>query len=245
MKNSNKLLSTTFTLVSFLLISSSFSSYASLCGQDDRKPSQNLKVAKLVKEVKSLKGCSAALIGKNCLITAGHCRGHFKYAKFSTWNKTNIAENVYQLVKGSVYGHNDLYDHDWSVFNVQKNDITGKYPGEVGPSYQVDFSKPEVSTPVRVSGYGYSSNDLRYTQQTSTGIITKIDGEATVIYHNVDATHGNSGSGLINEENGKLIGVHFKGGCRKNNKGSNKATSIFYNQKLNKAISICLSGTFK
>jgi len=218
----------------------SFSASASLCGPDDRKPSHDPKVAFLLHAATDKKGCSGALVGKGCLVTAGHCRGHFKVAKFDPWE--NIPENVYELDKSTVEGDNQLYDHDWAVYRLKPNVITGKLPGEVRPSYEIDLTPPIVGEVVRVTGHGYAdSKTLRYTQQTSTGLIVSVDPNKTVIFHRVDATHGNSGSGLIRVSNGKLIGVHFKGGCKKSGKGANRATSLYYNKAFQRALLSCLA----
>lgn len=215
--------------------------WASLCGEDNRTPSYDPRVAQLVTSPKSKSGCTASLIGNKCLLTAGHCRGHFKLARFD--GELSSPESLYELDAKTMTGDNRLYSHDWAVYQVKRNILTGLYPGEERASYELDFSLPKEGEKVTITGHGYAQIDgaPSYIQQKSNGKILKVDGKNTILFHNVDATHGNSGSALVKLSNDKIIGVHFKGGCRSNNKGSNRATSIYYNVKLKRALLKCLN----
>ena len=54
-----------------------------LCGKDDRVPSQVKTVARMMKRAGGTDGgCTGTLISKSCMISAGHCEDYLKIAQF-------------------------------------------------------------------------------------------------------------------------------------------------------------------
>jgi hypothetical protein len=107
--------------------------------------------------------------------------------------------------------------------SVFPNSNTSLLPKEA----QNTFFQVEQNTSfmtVRVTGHGVDDGSANYTQQTSTGSQTAVTG--TTIWHSVDTRGANSGSPIINESNGKAIGIHTNGGCQDPTLESNFGTSF-------------------
>ena len=212
-----------------------------ICGSDDRQTSQ-------VKEVGRVRGksvCSGGLIGKSCFVTAGHCiiAGVDKYVEFNTppSRKKKVIdsdeEDVYVINQSSIVARDHGTGNDFAVFRLKKNQITGQWPGDVQGYFEVDFRQPKRGIKVRVSGYGTDSEPYaNLAQQTH---VARLQSTGSILGYNVDTTGGNSGSSVINERTGKIIGIHTTGGCGFFSP-SNQGTSIAMNRDLKAAIKKCL-----
>ena len=98
---------------------------------DSRRLSQKSGIARLSNSTKSPGGCTGTLIGKTCMISAGHCAKDLKFVEFKTrgtkysgeMRKTK-KENIFKVDPKSI---NSIFDlnkaEDWVVFRVQKNKL--------------------------------------------------------------------------------------------------------------------------
>lgn len=225
----------------------------SLCETDDREISQDLAVARMLENEEATNPCTATLIGKNCLITAGHCRS--KKNQWITEFNTPLSnpengiinhskkEDVYKLDK--IYGHLSRYiGKDWMVYSVKKNQITRKYPGELYNSYKILYTPPTISTELSITGYGSDSdNERNCSQQKSYGPLISIESNTMKLTYRVDTTGGNSGSAIISVLDNAIIGIHTHGGCI-DIYGANQGTLIAGNKELMQAIKECLNSDF-
>lgn len=233
-------------VLALILTSASYASYEkSICGVDDRVPSDMPKIGRLLGSMSDTGGCTVTMIGKSCAISAGHCSGTFGYAEFNTppsidGNIQHPAdEDIYPVDRAkTVYEYSGI-GNDWAVLRILPNQITGKYAGDVQGSYEVSFQKPDSGDIIRITGYGLDRSDpeRNLAQQTHTGEITRIRGSA--LYHVADTMGGNSGSSIIRESDGRIVGIHTNGGCYSRG-GSNSATVISENEELREAIEACL-----
>ncbi|EQC49853.1 serine protease [Bacteriovorax sp. DB6_IX] len=236
-----------------LLNSLTNSQTKTICQLDERQISYNEKVARTRASLLSSSPCSASLIGKNCLISAGHCQDGLQdwITEFDTplsdmlSGKMNpsLPENIFNLKK--VYGRkNAFHGKDWLVFSVKRNEITGNFPGEERGHYEILKTLPLPKSLLRITGYGLSSDkEKRNTQQSSTGELLSIHSKRNIIHHKVDTTAGNSGSSIIDVNSGKILGVHTHGGCRQHGGQiiqGNQGTVIFGNSEFEMAIKNCL-----
>jgi V8-like Glu-specific endopeptidase len=57
------------------------------------------------------------------------------------------------------------------------------------------------------------------------GPTTQLDGD-NIRYNDIDTLGGNSGSGILHEETGALVGVHTNGGCNATGTGSNRGVRV-------------------
>ncbi|MCP4912984.1 MAG: trypsin-like serine protease [Oligoflexia bacterium] len=216
----------------------------SICGQDDRTPSFNPKVARAIGDMNQNGGCTLTMISKTCAVSAGHCKSTFGLAEFNTPLSRNgriqhpEPEDIYPIeVIKSVY--NGLGD-DWAVLRVRPNKITGKLAGEEQGFYKYTFTQPEVGTVIRITGYGLdrSQGDRNLAQQTHTGEVTKMQGN--VMYHVADTMGGNSGSSVIREDTQEIVAIHTNGGCYRNG-GNNAANMLSQHEEFQRTIEACIA----
>ncbi len=216
-----------------------------ICGEsDDREPSDNAKVGRIL-ERNAPAGCTITLIGRSCVISAGHCTSTFELAEFNvplsrSGRITHPDEkDIYEADRSSLVYKDNGQGDDFSVFRLKSNKITGQYPGDVQGYYKVSFAQPRVGAMVRITGYGADSSqgDRNYAQQTHVGPISQISG--SILSHQVDTMGGNSGSSVILEETQEIVAIHTHGGCG-TSYGSNASTLISAHAALKTAIQNCL-----
>ena len=238
------------TLIAILLSTSLWAEDFSkaICGRhDDRVFSYDKKIGKVVKVPGSRIGCTATLIGKNCVITAGHCHNHFNFVEFNILHPNadgsrdplNV-HDIYQVDAESIkYKNIELLD--WAIFKLLPNLDTGLMAGEAQGYYKVSKDKPKKRKKVTITGYGVEElySDDAVLQKTHTAKIRKVSIFNHTITHLVDTLPGNSGSAIILEDSNEIIGIHTNNGCDSREK-DNLGTLIYQNFQLNLAIKNCL-----
>ncbi len=240
-------------LVSFFSIQIYASEGAkSICGTDDRLPSLDPKVARVLGMISDSAGCTLTMISDSCAISAGHCHSTLGVAEFNTPPSVDgriqhsAPEDIYEVDKDSVVFTYRGVGVDWAVMKLRANNITGLLPGAMQGHYEVSFDIPTVRDEVVITGYGMDKREpeRHLAQQTQTGIYLSNDKRApTVMYHNIDTQAGNSGSSIISRSTGKIIAIHTNGGCfsRRGSGGKNAATLIHNSPELVRAIKACLA----
>jgi len=218
-----------------------------ICGPvDDRIPSTNPKIGRVLERTAPA-GCTVTLIGRSCVVTAGHCLSTFQIAEFNTLPSQNgritrsDSKDIYEVDRATIVSRDAGPGNDFAVFRLKKNSITGQYPGDVQGFYKVASEKAKVGDEVRITGYGAdrSEGDRNYAQQTHSGTISAISGP--LMKHVVDTMGGNSGSTVILEETEEVIGIHTHGGCGETS-GANSSTFILGHTDVQAAIKNCLTG---
>jgi len=235
-------------LLTLIISTSAFSIPKTICGRsDDRVFSQNPKIARILKSETGAAGCTATMISKSCAITAGHCVDYLNVAEFETPKSRNgkiqhpSTENIYKFDTSSIQHIFKGYN-DWAIAKVLPNKITGKLAGVVQGYYEVSYEKPMLNEIINITGYGKDASQptRNFAQQTHNGQITTISKKSLRLHYDVDTMGGNSGSSIILQSTGKIIGIHTRGGCSSRG-GANSGTLIFNNQKLIDAIKACLA----
>jgi V8-like Glu-specific endopeptidase len=246
------LLKSISTLLLLALLSTPSLAYEkTICGyNDDRLPSFDMKVARALKDVNGTGGCTVTMIGKSCAVSAGHCASYLKVAEFNTPPSIDgqiqhpAPVDVYHMEEGSLFYRNGGPGKDYAVVRYLPNKITGQYPGDVQGNYEVSFEAP-VSDIINISltGYGLDRKDpeRNLAQQNHTGQTVSINENTAVLRHAVDTMGGNSGSSIIDQATGKIIGIHTHGGCSRREGSSNQATSIYHVKAYTDAIKACLA----
>lgn len=219
----------------------------SICGDDDRVFSYDQKIGRAQDSLTAKAGCSITMIGKTCAISAGHCKSVLKYVEFNPKHPVDgghaDSEDIYEVDQGSIESVG-TYSEDWAVFRLRPQAKSGRLAGEVYGTYPVSFESPKKGDSVAITGYGIDRvNPERYgTQQTHSGLITKVGTFSDDIRYQVDTEPGNSGSSVILESTGEIVAIHTNGGCSSyNDSGANSGTLISNNKKLQKAITSCLN----
>lgn len=219
----------------------------SICGADDRELSTEPRVGRVLQPGDPA-GCTVTMISKGCAITAGHCVSTFGIVEFNTpvsvdgRIQNSKPEDIYKVDNTRVVSTDGGIGNDFAVIHLMANEITGQIPGDAQGHYNVAAEAPVVGDIVRITGYGadYSDKDKNFAQQTHTGPIAVISGSS--LYHQVDTMGGNSGSSIILESTGEIIGIHTHGGCGGWG-GDNGSTLIAGHAKLQEAIKSCLADT--
>lgn len=188
-------------------------------------------------------GCTGWLIGLNAtgtqdlMITAGHCvdSSATRIIEFnvplSTSGGSVVRSNPddqYPFVRGEFL--NQTIGADWGVNTVGRNSNTGLLPTEANGGQYYNLG-PVPSSPsgqtIRITGYGsvsLISPTLNLVQKTHTGGMQN-GANPTALRYGTDTTGGNSGSPVIHENSGNVIGVHTHAGCSSSG-GGNQGTRI-------------------
>ena len=201
-----------------------------ICGnKDDRKQSLDKRAGRL--QV----GCSAWLFARDAMATAGHCMGSMnQFMEFNVPNSTSSGgivrshpDDQYRVVSSTVKLLSNGVGQDWSVAQLAKNANTGKLPGDAQGSWYSVGTVPTstIGQNIRITGYGSTSprNFLYLVQKTHVGPMHTI--QSTYVRYRTDTTGGNSGSPVIHENTGKVVGVHTHGGCTVSG-GANYGTRV-------------------
>lgn len=205
----------------------------SICGVDNRTASNERRVARI-----DPIGCTAWTIGNGKLLTAGHCLAGGSRNRTISFNPPASAsdgsvrfpppEDQYSIIQDSfVFADNGPGD-DWGVFRVRDNSETGDQPRDDRGFFRRQRTLSAQN--IRITGFGVDSGTTNQTNQTHVGTNTGSSG--TRLRYNADTNGGNSGSPVINEANGRAIGIHTHGGCEQ---GGNQGTSL-NNTALRRAI---------
>lgn len=251
----------------------SFDESKSICGiEDNRTPSFEPEVGR-TQQRGAVGGCTVTMIGRSCAITAGHCLDslqevHFNTGPTFTRRSTQNGEDqlflslpglhdVYHVMDERIFGEYSGIGMDWAVIAIDKNAYTQQYPGDLQGYYEVDFNTlPEVGDMLRITGYGVvnDNRELTVSQQTDAGVTFGVDKEKAILYHQVDTTGGNSGSAVIDERTGKIVGIHTHAGCMRVpmiirdadgevigiTYGANRSTLLYQNRAVESAVKSCL-----
>ena len=252
----NKLL-----IVGFIINSAFAFNQKSICGtEDNREVSQVSQVGRAVETEYGQNACTLTLISSSCALSAGHCYEVLGFAEFNTplsikgILQRSSYEDIYEVDQAlTKYTDTGLGD-DWAVVKLKENVVTKKLPGDVQGFLDVGYEEFQIGDEVRITGYGITSDPSTFqAQQTHTGKITGVgllsspwvSKPSAIINHQVDTTGGNSGSAIVHEASGKIIGIHTNAGCGYSGGYSNTGVNISKNQALVNAIKACLDSEKK
>ena len=172
--------------------------------------------------------CSAWLFSAFAAGTAGHCMTsgtagkilHFN-VPLSTASGTPVPShpNDQYALSTFLQSLNGGVGADWATMSAVRNSNTQLYPGQAqGSWYSIVPAPPLVAgQQIRVTGYGTGngtsgSSTWNQVQKTHFGN-RQSTATATALRYDTDTTGGNSGSAVLLESTGQMIGVHTHGGC--------------------------------
>lgn len=217
-----------------------------ICGKtDDRVLSFEPEVGRALETLDSTHGCTVTMISRSCAISAGHCHPVLKFIEFNTPISENGVlrhsrlEDTYEVDLTSMKWKKG-FGTDYAVFKLLPNSITGELAGDKQGYKRVNFNKPRRGTKLRMYGYGASEDaQANNAQQLSTGKLKKIKSDGK-LYHKMDGAAGSSGSAILLEKSGEIIGIHTGNGC-KDLYFANRATAISQLPELQQLINTCIS----
>lgn len=195
---------------------------ATICGNDDRLPSTDPRVARVMPVA-----CTGWLIqdDADCMLSAGHCGGSssINVAQFNVPFSTSGGglvspppEDQYPIDASSQQLVNGGVGNDWNYYGAFPNSNTGLRPHQAQGTGFVLVSPPAVTAgaEIRITGHGTDSSPnstYNQVQQTEVGSYVSLSG--TTVRYETDTTGGNSGSPIIYEATDQAIGIHTNGGC--------------------------------
>jgi hypothetical protein len=205
-----------------------------ICGPtDDRILSDDVRIGRLVPV-----GCTAWIIddASHCFLTAHHCARtadvmefHVPLSGSSGAIQHPGPEDQYAVDPVSMQAAGVGVGNDWAYFGCFANTETGLTAYEAQGDFLVlaDSAPPVSGQQIRITGYGTTTlpvpNEWNQVQKTHVGPYNDLSG--TVVSYVADTTGGNSGSPVINEDDGLAIGIHTHGGCTSGG-GANNGTAI-------------------
>ncbi len=205
----------------------------SICGlTDERIPSSDPRNARIIPI-----GCTGWLFddARHTFGTAGHCLGSgMQVVEFNVPLSTSTGalrhpgpEDQYAVDASSAQGYGNGPGDDWAYFGCFDNTETGMsaYLAQ-GVSYTLVNPPVSATGTIRITGYGTTDgsvpNSYNQAQKTHTGPFSLVSG--FLLRYQVDTTGGNSGSPIIHEDSGEVIGIHTHAGCSSGG-GSNQGTA--------------------
>ncbi len=204
----------------------------SQCGPiDDRVLSSDPRAARALPI-----GCTAWIFDdcNHCMGTAGHCSGsslsviQFNVPLSNGNGSLNNPppQDQYSVDPVSRQALNGGVGQDWGYFGVFPNSNTGLTPFQKqGSSYHLQ-APPAFSAgqQIRITGYGTDNTPSTHNQVQQTHVGPWAVFSGTQLGYQTDTTGGNSGSPVIHEQTGNVIGVHTHGGCDTGGGGFNSGT---------------------
>ena len=179
-----------------------------ICNTDDRVLSSELWSGRIMPV-----GCTGSVYNTaSCVVSAGHCAdgNNDDVIQFNVplsdsdcyTNNPPVADQFpitgHQFVNGGV-------GNDWSVMTTGTNSVGQKPYTRYGAYRPIATSLGGSGNPVSVWGYGVDNNNTTRSQAQQTSSGTIVARYSTYYTYNVDVTYGNSGSGLI--RNNEIIGI--------------------------------------
>lgn len=204
-----------------------------ICGTDDRIQSTDNRSGRFVSSPTVTGGGCTIWIASadSCAVSAGHCfaGGSLMVAEFNVpaslpsgaLQHPPVADQFTIDTTTLTFNNNGLGD-DWGVVKLNTNNL-GQTAAQRYGHYNVASFFPNPNDTIRITGYGTDGGVDNQTNQTNTGPYDTTTG--TRLRYVVDTTGGNSGSPVIFENTGEVVGVHTNGGCTSTG-GSNSGTSL-------------------
>jgi hypothetical protein len=192
-----------------------------ICGPDDRIPSSEPWSCRLL----PAGGSASVWNEESCLVSCGHAM----LAEESMWVEFNVPpsngdcsinappiEDQFPIV--AFIFANEGWGNDWAVMAPGTNNLGQTIFDRYGEFRPIAGTAPSPGDPLALWGFGIDPPQCEEssTQQTSGGSVTSVS--SLFLSHDVDATHGCSGAGLIRD--GEIVGIATHCPC------PNKATRV-------------------
>ena len=202
-----------------------------ICGSDDRVLSNDPFAARALPI-----GCTSWIFddSEGCFGTAGHCTGGVSVVQFNVplSNANGSLNNPppkdqYSVDVASRQSVNGGIGNDWGYFGVFPNSNTGLTARQAQGGNYISQKPPPFNSNqnIRITGYGVDSTpNSTYNQVQQTNAGPWVTSTSTTLQYRTDTTGGNSGSPVIHDLSGVVIGVHTHGGCGATG-GQNSGTS--------------------
>lgn len=216
-------------------------SVATLCGVDDRQPSSDARVARLLLRFQTgYAWCSAFLISPtgdgrawDCFATSGNCLAvpgvTSMTAQFQVPTSANdgsirhpppSAQYAVSSRQSFVAG---AAGSDWGLFATLPNATTGLHAGVVQKAGYNFATSPQAPTSIDLVAHGASSSSAvrNGVQQNGAGVV--LSASSFVLRHRADTSGGSAGGPILNAQ-GEVVAIQVEGGCDNTPTSANGAT---------------------
>jgi len=206
----------------------------SICGaQDDRTLSSDARIARLLPV-----GCTGWIFNDaaHCMSSAGHCATtELQVAQFqvplsdpSGALQHPPPEHQYAIDPASVLRRSAGLGLDWAYFGCFPNSNTSLTAHQAQKAaFTLAGGTSAAQSAVRVTGFGVDFDTLSASRAQQTHLATLDSQSGSILRHTADTTGGSSGSPIVDEASGAVIGVHTHGGCNPPpNVNANNGTSL-------------------
>jgi len=205
--------------------------WETICGSnDDRVPSFDNRSVRML-NASGTNACSGWLAShSSCVLSAGHC-----FPGLAVVAEVNVPlsdpngslnhppiEDQFPVRQNSLQWVNGGPGNDWAIAQLFPNNL-GQSAAQLHSFYQIGFFQPSIGDTIRITGFGSDSGTSDQIQQTHTGPHVANSGDR--LRYAADTTGGSSGSAVIHEATGAVVGIHTHGGCTSSG-GSNSGTSM-------------------
>ena len=137
----------------------------SICGADDRTPSVDHRIGRLMPV-----GCTGWTLSNGALLTAGHCvhsamrilEFHVPKSLSDGTTQSPPIEHQFRVVQTSIVSENRRLGQDWAVFSVLPAD-DGRLPHQIYGGFEI--TQHDESESVAVVGYGLDDEPVGDTGQ--------------------------------------------------------------------------------
>lgn len=259
------ILSCLFILFSISNINA-FGSDIILGNKDDRVPSDDKRVGRLLSYGSTIPNASTAwLTSTGWVLTGAHClelgdgwvpKAMVEFnVPLSTSNGSinpSAKEDQYWVDVKSIKGGTNSSGNDWAMFRLLPNIITGKTAFQTqGSFFRLTDSFEPFKIPFMVTNVGFGldgpppaygvngkRNEYNFTQQTDSGEITSVSGCISV--YDLDTLGGSSGSPVYLKSTNYAYSIH-RG--RLEDSSGNEGTT-FQNETLSENLSSSIIGSY-
>ena len=166
--------------------------------------------------------CTGFMVGNTCAVSAGHCRDTLDSAHFNAReeSETMPVGEIFEIDQTSIQSSYDQGDGDWAVFKVKPRSNRAVMrrrrriliPGIEYGKLAIDTTTPvRREMPIHAHGYGLRGNTRRdyLIEGEIIGRNRSMQGidREFMITTQLRLVNGDSGSPIINSQNGKVIGI--------------------------------------
>ena len=214
---------------------------ASPCGTDDRRPSSDIRVGRLMPRL-----CTAWPVRGGLFLTAGHCIDSSNTRKLQFRVPLSLPNGTihnplvkHQFPISSIHARHTGEGNDWAIFAVHPDDLN-RLPHQIYGSIKIARHVPDNAA-LTIPSYGYDddppgigggANRHSNTLQEAVGQLRDYDTNAALIRHDVDTTTHSSGAPILLPDGRTAIGIHTHGTHDADCSGSPNSGTGFLNDRL-------------
>jgi V8-like Glu-specific endopeptidase len=189
-------------------------------------------------DVSGVRWCSGTLLSNDLFLSAGHCfdqsgggwQRPLQNGTFNVIPPTEIATNMHVNFNYQVDPSGNLRtEQQFPIVELVEYRLGGLdfAIARLGGSPSTAFGTTQVSTTAAADGEEICiiGHPAGLPKRIEAGTVFHLHDE-WIGYDDIDTLGGNSGSGILRESDGRVVGVHTNGGCTSTGNGHNHGVNI-------------------